>query len=156
MNIQFTKIKELKTDLQHLKRSSTSPRKEKCKLELHRNTMSHLSGCQHSSLRLHLVSAAVGKQAAMLTAGLGQTAPGEEHTAVHPQPTALVCPPHTPTWSWIGANRSWDRLATEAAQVPGHSPAPRLRHTHPPVCTAAVVQSPDVEATQVPSNRQLV
>ena len=86
----------------------------------------------------------------------GMTAPGEEHTAVHPQPTALVCPPHTPTWSWIGANRSWDRPATEAAQVPGHSPAPRLCHTHPPVCTAAVVQSPDVEATQVPSNRQLV
>ena len=88
-----------------------------------------------------MVSAAVGKQAAMLTVGLGQTAPGEEHTVVHPQPTALVCPPHTPTWSWIRANRSWDRPATEAAQVPGHSPAPRLRHTHPPVCMAAVYKA---------------
>ena len=88
-----------------------------------------------------MVSAAVGKQAAMLTVGLGQTAPGEEHTVVHPQPTALVCPPQTPTWSWIGANRSWDRPATEAAQVPGHSPAPRLRHTHPPVCMAAVYKA---------------
>ena len=39
-----------------------------------------------------------------------------------PRPTALVCPPHTPAWSWIWANRFWERPATEAAQVPGHSP----------------------------------
>jgi len=66
---------------------------------------------------------AVGKQATMLTMGLGQTAPGRSTQRFSPQSTALVCPPHTPAWSWIWANRSWERPATEAAQVPGHSPS---------------------------------